>query len=130
MRNPEAFKRIEGEEIKKENFIEEASENPTLENKRKVIDLFYGIPEQKGWLEEEEPKAREALKRILESKLFRGTEGILILKEIELLAGIKGIKSQEDIKKIKEAYPQIVKKNSRELKDMEKDGLFSYRHFN
>jgi hypothetical protein len=110
--------------INPDKLIAEIAENPTPENKRKVIDLFYGTPEQKGWLEEKGPEASLALKKILESdrklfrgELLRGMKEILILKEIELFAGIKEIKSEEDIKKIKEVYPRIdVKKIAENLK--------------
>ncbi|MBU4299350.1 hypothetical protein KJ636_04870 [Patescibacteria group bacterium] len=117
MFNPDALKiekKPEIPEIKEkgsvfnpDELIAGLAKNP--KNKEKVIDLFYGTPERKGWLEEEEPTARRTLNEILESgkKLPKGIKEILILKEIELIAGIKRINSRGDIEKIDKVYPDI-----------------------
>lgn len=91
------------------------AENP--ENRKKIIDGLYGTPERKGWIEEEESTARLALNRILEFGIKLMPKSMLTMKEIELIAGIKGINSRKDIEKIKKIYPEIdVNKIAKNLK--------------
>lgn len=90
------------------------------ENRERIIEELYGTPERKGLLERgipEESTFRLALRRILEAGINLTLKSILIAKEIELIAGIKGINSRKDIEKIKDVYPNIpINKIAKDLK--------------
>ncbi len=80
----------------------------SLKNRDKFIDVLYGTQKQKGLLEEgDNVYARMALSRILEAEIPISPKRILITKEIELLAGIKGINSRSDLDKIEDVAFKI-----------------------